>query len=134
MAMRRGGSAQDDEEAELNMTPMLDVVFILLIFFIVTAVFVKEPGIEVDRPELTNIDRVKPTILVAVSRDDEIWVNKRLYSTRDLKPALESLRAENPKAQAIVQGDVDAKYSIVHEVMQTFSEVGIDVQFVSAVD
>ncbi len=134
MAMRRGGSAQDDEEAELNMTPMLDVVFILLIFFIVTAVFVKEPGIEVVRPELTNIDRVKPTILVAVSRDDEIWVNKRLYTTRDLKPALESLRAENPKAEAIVQGDIDAKYSIVHEVMQTLTEVGIDVQFVSAED
>ncbi len=134
MAMRRGGSSQDDEEAELNMTPMLDVVFILLIFFIVTAVFVKEPGIEVERPELTNIDRVKPTILVAVSADDEIWVNKRQYTPRDLKPALESLRAENPKAEAIVQGDIDAKYSIVHEVMKTLTEVGINVQYVSSAD
>lgn len=132
--MARRGIQRDDEEIELNMTPMLDVVFILLIFFIVTSVFVKEPGIDPLRPELTTADRVKPTILVAVSADNEIFIDKREVDLRSLRPALEAMRAENPKAAAIVQGDVNARYSVIHEVMQTLLEVGITDQTVSAAE
>ena len=75
MARRQSRVLQDDEEVQLDMTPMLDVVFILLIFFIVTAVFVKEPGVEIVRPETQLQEREKPTLLVAVTANDEIYVH-----------------------------------------------------------
>ena len=128
---RRSLSVRDDEEIELNMTPMLDVVFILLIFFIVTAVFVKEPGIEVTRPQVASLEDVRPTILVAVSSDDEIWINKRLVDRAELRPALFALRAENPLAEAIIQGDEKARFEIIYEVMQTLQEVGTEYQYIS---
>ena len=128
---RRGLSSREEEEVELNMTPMLDVVFVLLIFFIVTAVFVKEPGIDVLRPEVNSFKPVKPTIIIAVSDDDEVWINKQLVGLRDIRPAIQALRADNPKADAIVQGDADAHFDIVYEVMETLQEVGVEVQYVS---
>lgn len=131
---RRGSSSNDEEEVELNMTPMLDVVFILLIFFIVTAVFVKEPGIDVDRPEVASFEDVKPTIIVAVSDDDEIWINKRLVDARELRPQIVALRADNPKAEAIVQGDARARFEIVYQVMETLQQEGVPVQYVSVDD
>lgn len=131
MAGRRGARGGDDEEIELNMTPMLDVVFILLIFFIVTAVFVKEPGIEVERPDVTRYDQIKPPILIAVSNEDEIWINKREVDPRDLKAAIEAARAENPKGEASVQADAGANFAVVYDVMETLQEMGIPKQFVS---
>jgi biopolymer transport protein ExbD len=128
---RRAGSGRVEEDAELNLTPMLDVVFIMLIFFIVTAVFVKEPGIEVERPEVSNLERVKPTIIVAVSGNDEIWINKRLVDRSELRPTLQALRVENPLAEAIVQGDTHARFEEVYAVMQSLQEVGISTQTVS---
>ncbi|MCG8442237.1 MAG: biopolymer transporter ExbD [Caulobacterales bacterium] len=131
--MRRGVARHEEEDAELNMTPMLDVVFILLIFFIVTAVFVKEPGVPVNRPEVQIINRdIKPAIIIAVEEDDDIWINKRLVDVREVKPEVEALRAENPKGDAIVQGDEKAKFSVVYEVMQTLQDAGIPAQYVSA--
>ena len=128
---RRSPSFREEDDIELNMTPMLDVVFILLIFFIVTAVFVKEPGIEVTRPEVGFLEDVRPTILVAVSADDEIWINKQLIPREELRPALLALRAENPQADAIIQGDATARFEIVYDVMETLQEIGIPNQFVS---
>jgi len=128
---RRSLSSRDDESVELNMTPMLDVVFILLIFFIVTAVFVKEPGIDPERPRVAAFDDVKPTIIIAVSSDDEIWINKRLVELNELRSAVEALRAENPKADAIIQGDTSARFDVVYEVMETLQNVGVEVQYVS---
>jgi biopolymer transport protein ExbD len=128
---RRALSNRSEEEVELNMTPMLDVVFIMLIFFIVTAVFVKEPGIDVERPLVSNLDSVKPTIIVAVSSEDETWINKRLVDRSELGPTLEALRAENPLAEAIVQGDTHARFEDVYAVMQALQKAGIEVQTVS---
>jgi len=128
---RRGLSSRDDDSVELNMTPMLDVVFILLIFFIVTAVFVKEPGIDPTRPEVARFDDVKPTIIIAVSSEDEIWINKRLVEVRELRPTIEALRADNPKADAIVQGDTAARFDVIYQVMETLQNAGVEVQYVS---
>lgn len=134
MARQRGFAAQEEEDAELNMTPMLDVVFILLIFFIVTAVFVKEPGVDPLRPEVTSVDSVKPVVIIAVTADDEIWIDKKQIDPRELRPAVEALRAENPKGEAIIQGDTKAKFSTVYDVMETLTQVGIPAQYVSATD
>jgi biopolymer transport protein ExbD len=127
MARRQSRVQQDDEETELNMTPMLDVVFILLIFFIVTAVFVKEPGVQVDRPEADLAERERPTILVAVTADDEIWIDRQTYQMNQIRNVIEQLIQENPRAEAMIQGDAGAPIGTVLDVQDLLMQMDIDV-------
>ncbi|AZU04636.1 biopolymer transport protein ExbD/TolR [Glycocaulis alkaliphilus] len=127
MARRQSRVVTEDEDTELNMTPMLDVVFILLIFFIVTAVFVKEPGVDVQRPLTQTEERVRPTILVAVTSDDEIWVNRQVYQMNQLRNVLEQLLQENPRAEAMIQGDADAPVGTVLDVQEVLQQLGVTV-------
>lgn len=127
MARRQSRVMTEDEDTELNMTPMLDVVFILLIFFIVTAVFVKEPGVDVERPLTQTEDRVRPTILVAVTADDEVWVNRQIYQMNQLRNVLEQLLQENPRAEAMIQGDSGAPIGTVLDVQELLQELGVTV-------
>lgn len=127
MARRQSRVNTDEEDVELNMTPMLDVVFILLIFFIVTAVFVKEPGIDVERPLTQTQERERPTILVAVTADDEIWVNRQVYQMNQLRNVLEQLRQENPRAEAMIQGDSGAPIGTVLDVQELLQNMQIPV-------
>ena len=122
---RRSRIELDEDDAELNMTPMLDVVFILLIFFIVTSVFVKSPGFEVNRPTAVTAQEDKPTILIAISRDDEIWIDKAPYAVNEIRPLVLALRDENPKATAIIQGDRDAKAGTVMQVQELLQDLGV---------
>ena len=126
MARRESRVGGDDEDVELDMTPMLDVVFILLIFFIVTAVFVKEPGIEIVRPETTLQEGIKPTLLVAVSSEDEIWVDGSVYEVTALRPVLEQILEENPRAEAMIQGDAEAPIGTVLDVQELLQSLGIE--------
>lgn len=128
MARRQSRVLQDDEDVELDMTPMLDVVFILLIFFIVTAVFVKEPGVQIVRPETTLQEREKPTLLVAVTGEDEVYVDGVVYEITALRPVLEQLREENPRAEAMIQGDAEAPIGTVLDVQDLLIEMGIEVK------
>ena len=90
---------QEEEENEINLTPMLDVVFIMLIFFIVTASFIKESGIDVNRPDAPTSERVEDAnILVAISPNDEIYMDRRLIDPRAVRANIERMHAENPKA------------------------------------
>ena len=100
-------SAKPEEEAQaIDLTPMLDVVFIMLIFFIVTATFIKEAGIEVNRPEATTADEKKrASILIAVSNNNEIWIDKNRVDPRGVRQAIERLLAENPKGTVVIQSD-----------------------------
>ena len=125
--MARRGRAQEEEDVELNMTPMLDVVFILLIFFIVTAVFVKEPGVDITRPNTVLLEKQNPTILVAVTSADEIWINKELVDPRGVRTVVQDLKDENPKAEAVIQGDESAKSGIILDVMEVMQELQIPV-------
>ena len=84
-----------EEESEINITPMLDVVFIMLIFFIVTATFVKESGIDVNRPQAaTAVVKEKANILIAIDAHNKIWVNRREVDIRSVRPSIERLKAE----------------------------------------
>ncbi|MGX6647369.1 ExbD/TolR family protein [Maricaulaceae bacterium MS644] len=117
----------DGEEPQLDMTPMLDVVFILLIFFIVTAVFVKEPGADIIRPETVTQEREKPTLLVAVTANDEIYVDGDIYELNQLRNVFEQLREENPRAEAMIQGDDGAPAGTVLDVQELLLNMDIDV-------
>ena len=109
MARRGYGSAgTTSDEVHINdsLTPMLDVVFIMLIFFIVTATFIKQAGIEVLRPDALTAEQ-KPTvaILVAVGPTGEIWIDKKRVDPTSVRAHIERLHAENPKGGMVVQAD-----------------------------
>jgi len=118
---------QEQEEAEeINMTPMLDVVFILLIFFIVTASFVKEAGIEVNRPEAaTAVKKERANILVAISDKGEIWINKRRIDVRAVQANIERLKAENPQGTVVIQADKKATTDVLIKVMDSARAAGV---------
>ncbi len=123
--MAKSKSAADEEAGAIDLTPMLDVVFIMLIFFIVTASFIKEPGIEVDRPDATTVADVKTPILIAISSEDKIWVNKTEVDSRQLKLQIEALLAETPKGKVVIQADKEASIKLMTEVAQAAREAGV---------
>ena len=135
--MRRshGGMEVEDEDNEINLTPMLDVVFIMLIFFIVTASFIKEAGIDVNRPDAPTSERVEDAnILIAISAADEIWIDKKLVDPRFVKPAIQRLHAENPKGSLVIQADEDSTNEALTIVMQAAKQAGVANVSISAVD
>ncbi len=121
---KRRGRASD--ESEVNLTPMLDVVFIMLIFFIVTASFVKESGIEVNRPNAATAERKeKGNILVAISADNQIWIAKRQVDPRALRANIERMHAENPNGAVIIQADEESKNKLLVQVMDAARMAGV---------
>lgn len=107
-----------DEDSDINLAPMLDVVFIMLIFFIVTATFIKQAGIDVLRPMADSAEE-KPTVsvLVAVSETGDIWIDNRRVDPTAVRAHIERLHAENPKGGLVVQADRGAKMEKVLAVL-----------------
>ncbi len=116
----------EEEEAEINMTPMLDVVFIMLIFFIVTASFVKESGIDVSRPEAaTAVKKERANILIAINAKGEIWINKRRIDVRAVQANVERLHAENPQGTVVIQADKKSTTEMLIKVMDAARLAGV---------
>ena len=116
------GSAND----EINVTPLMDIVFIMLIFFIVTASFIKEAGIEVNRPEAsTSQPKENVNILVAVNANNEIWMDKRRIDVRAVRANIERLHAENPKGAVVIQADNKSNTETVAAVLDAAREAGV---------
>ena len=123
---------QQEEELEINMTPMLDIVFIMLIFFIVTATFMKEAGITVEKPEaLTGERQDQASIIVAVTDKDEVWVNKQVVDIKALRPLIEKLHAENPKGTVVIEADRDARAGLMIAVADAIQAAGVGTVAVS---
>lgn len=121
-----GNLLQDDDAEEINMTPMLDVVFIMLIFFIVTASFVKEAGIDVNRPEAsTAVKKERANILIAISDKGEIWIDKRQIDVRAVQANIERLKAENPQGSVVIQADKKATTDTLIKVMDASRAAGV---------
>jgi biopolymer transport protein ExbD len=115
-----------EDESEINLTPMLDVVFIMLIFFIVTAVFVREPGVEVQKPEaVTAFTPDSASIFVAITANDEIWVDRNQVDVPGVRPAIERLHAENPEGGVVIQADSGAHNGTLIAVMDSIKEAGV---------
>ena len=115
----RGGS-------EVNLTPMLDVVFIMLIFFIVTASFVKEAGIDVTRPPAATAERKeRGNILVAITANDQIWIDRRPVDPRALRANIERMHAENPQGSVVIQADKASKNGLLVQVMDAARLAGV---------
>ncbi len=124
--MRRQRRASVEEE-EVNLTPMLDVVFIMLIFFIVTASFVKESGMDINRPAAAKAEmKQRGNILIAISPSGQIWIDKRQVDIRALRANIERLHAENPQGAVVIQADRDSKNGLLVEVMDASKLAGVE--------
>ncbi len=118
---------QEQDDTEVNLTPMLDVVFIMLIFFIVTASFVKESGIDVTRPDAATAERKeRGNILVAISESGQIWIDKRHVDIRAVRANIERLAAENPQGSVVIQADTNSKNGILVQVMDAARLAGVE--------
>jgi biopolymer transport protein ExbD len=116
----------DEEKSDIDLTPMLDVVFIMLIFFIVTASFVKEAGIDVSRPPAATAERKeRGNILVAITENDQIWMDRRQVDPRALRANIERLHAENPGGSVVIQADTKSKNGLLVQVMDAARLAGV---------
>ena len=114
------------EDNEINMTPMLDVVFIMLIFFIVTASFIKEAGIDVDRPDAPSADsQDDAAILIAISPNDEIWIDRRQVEPNQVRGMIKRLHQENPKGSIVIQADEESTNEALVIVMEAAKQAGV---------
>ncbi len=117
----------DEEEAGINITPMLDIVFIMLIFFIVTTSFVKETGIEVNRPNAqTAVRNERGNILIAITENGDIWMDKRKIDVRAVRANVERMLAERPEGAVIVQADKFSKAGVMVTVMDQVRLAGVE--------
>lgn len=121
MALRR---RVEENDGAIDLTPMLDVVFIMLIFFIVTASFVKEAGIQVTKPDGATATARNAKILIAISSNDEIWIDKSPVDKRSVRLSIERLRAENPKGGVVVQADNGSSAETVAHVLDMARDAG----------
>jgi biopolymer transport protein ExbD len=119
-------SAAEEDDSAIDITPMLDVVFIMLIFFIVTATFVKEAGIDVNRPDApTAVKQEKANILIAIDANNEIWIDRRNIDVRAVRPNIERLHAENPQGSVVIQADKESKTDTLIKVMDASRAAGV---------
>ena len=124
MRMRR--HHQSDEDTGIDLTPMLDVVFIMLIFFIVTSSFIKEAGVEVQRPQAqTASPQDKGNILIAITADGQVWMDKKQVDVRSVRAHVERLRVDQPDGAVVVQADQDARTGLVVQVMDQARLAGV---------
>ncbi len=118
---------QDEHGDDINLTPMLDVVFIMLIFFIVTASFVKEAGIDVNRPD-APVTETKPedaNILIVVDANDDIWIDRRVIDPRAVRANIERLHAENPKGSVVIQPNKRSTNKMLVTIMDSARSAGV---------
>ncbi|NQZ01698.1 MAG: biopolymer transporter ExbD [Bdellovibrionales bacterium] len=124
---RRRGMGGSEEESGIDLTPMLDVVFIMLIFFIVSTSFVKESGIQVSRPSAKSATKKeRANLMVAISESGEVWIQKRKVDIASVRANIERLHAESPEGQVVVQADKDSKNGLLVEVMDQIRLAGVE--------
>ncbi|PCJ48140.1 MAG: biopolymer transporter ExbD [Gammaproteobacteria bacterium] len=114
------------QDAEIDMTPMLDVVFIMLIFFIVTTSFVKESGVNVNKPYApTAIKKKNASIFIAIKEDGTIWVSKKEVEVKNLRSLIEDIKLENPEGQVVIQADQRAKSGVLLKTFDAIKAAGV---------
>jgi len=124
--MRRISNTDTDEETTVDITPLIDVVFIMLIFFIVTASFVKETGIDVNKPDAsTAVTKNKANILIAIDATNNIWIERRKVDPRAVRANIERLHAENPQGSVVIQADKESKNELLVVVMDASRQAGV---------
>jgi biopolymer transport protein ExbD len=130
MRRRFGALGEQQDDNEINLTPMLDVVFIMLIFFIVTASFIREQGIGGNRPDPnqnTALTEEKGAILVIIDNNDDIWIDNRVVDVRAVRANVERAHAEDPNRPAVVQAEANSTTEVLVAVMDAIYQVSDDI-------
>jgi len=122
---------QDTQEEsianKINLTPMIDMVFILLIFFVVTASFVKESGVDVSRPTAKTASvKEQANIMVAITRDDEVWIDNRRVDVHLVRAHIERLHAQNPEGSVIILADEQSRTGLMIQVLDQARLAGVE--------
>ncbi|MBN1378906.1 MAG: biopolymer transporter ExbD [Gammaproteobacteria bacterium] len=129
---RHGFKRQENDDSDIDMTPMLDVVFIMLIFFIVTASFVKEAGLEMsgksDQDAPPSNDPDKASILIRIEETGRIWVDETPTDVGGVKPNVKRLTAQRPEAKVIIQAHPKSKTDVMMRVLDQSRAAGADAQ------
>ena len=126
MARKLAELVEDDKENEINLTPMLDVVFIMLIFFIVTASFIKESGIDVNKPDaVTERAADDAGILVTIDENSDIWIAGRMIDPRAVRANIERLHAENQESSVVILADKRSFNNTLVQVMDASRQAGL---------
>ncbi len=116
----------NEQAADIDMTPMLDIVFIMLIFFIVTTSFVKESGIDVNRPTAQTATRKEQgNIIVAIKANGDVWIDKRLVDIRAVRANVSRLHAEQPLGSVVIAADKETRVKVLTQVMDQVRLAGI---------
>ena len=124
MKKRKRIEAEDD--IDLNITPMLDIVFIILIFFVVATSFVKESGVDVSRPGAQSSERKeRGNIMVAITADNTVWIDKREVDIRAVRANIERLHAENPEGAVVIQADENSLTGLLVQVIDQARLAGV---------
>ncbi len=125
--MARARREYTETGSEIDLTPMLDVVFILLIFFIVTAQFIKEPGVQVVRPEVENKAQAKPlAILIAIDANSDVYIDKKKIAPAEVMFTIKEMRLDNPMGKIVVQADVNSNAGVMVDVMEAINKIDGD--------
>ena len=124
--MRHTHTKQESAAESINLTPLIDMVFILLIFFLVTASFTKESGIDVDRPTAqTAVREEQGSMIIGVSKDGEIWIDNQKIDMRAVRAHVEHLHAQNPEGTVIILADQSARTGTTVEVLDQVRLAGV---------
>jgi len=124
--MKRKKHTSAEDEAQVDMTPMLDIVFIMLIFFIVTTSFVKERGLEVNRPkDNQNTNQPSKSLSIQIDQHGTIKMVGREVDIRRVVANTQTFLAENPTDSAAIQAHEETEHGMVVEVMNQVKEAGI---------
>lgn len=129
----KDGYADADDDVNIELSPMIDCVFILLIFFIVTTVFVEETGVKVNKPDVSEASALdKNSILIAVTKDDKIYYDERSIGLRGIQASIKPMLSENPDMPVIIQGDERASHGMVQKVIDECKLAGAKTDKISA--
>ncbi len=124
--MRRTHTEEQSTSIGVNLTPLIDMVFILLIFFLVTSSFVKESGIDVNRPTAQTATRMeRGNIIIAINKDGEIWMDKQQVDVRSVRSHIERLHAQNPEGTVIILADQDSRTGLMVKVIDQARLAGV---------
>lgn len=124
--MRHSHTEQETTAANVNLTPLIDMVFILLIFFMVTASFTKESGIEVDRPSAqTTIRQEQASLIISVNKEGEVWIDNKHVDIRAIRSHIEQLHAQNPEGTVIIMADKNALTGATIDVLDQVRLSGV---------
>jgi biopolymer transport protein ExbD len=123
----RGSLRSRSNNAEINISPLIDLVFLLLIFFMVTTSFVKETGVDVNRPTAATAEISENTgIMIAVSKTGDIFFDRKKTDIRSIRSLVARSLAENPKAQVIIVADTESQTGEVIQIMDECRLSGAD--------